>query len=372
VTYDYLITGGVASSIVAFIVVSIIIHFVKRLQEAEEALRESEARFRSVVQSANDAIILANSRGNIMAWNKGAQAIFGYREEEVLGKPLSLLMPERYRDAHRRGLERMRSTGESHVIGKTVEFYGLRKDGSEFPLELSLATWKAGEERFYSGIIRDITERKRAEESQRLAAIEERNWLARELHDSVTQSLYSLTLFARTAHEQLARDPVQARTALEHVLEEAKNAFAEMRALLLQLRPTALAEEGLMEALRKHIETLQRRHGLEVQLHGPERLPLTPDAGETLYRVAQEALANVIKHAKIRRAALTLEVAEAEVKLAVTDDGIGFDPQAVAGMDGLGLASMRERIHMIGGTFSIYSMPGGGTQVRAAIPVRQE
>jgi PAS domain S-box-containing protein len=105
--------------------------------------------------------------GNIISWNKGAQAMFGYSEEEVMGKPLSHLMPERYREAHAKGLQRVRATGESQLIGKTVELFGLRKDGHEFPLELSLTTWQRGEETFYSGIIRDITTRKQAEQALR-------------------------------------------------------------------------------------------------------------------------------------------------------------------------------------------------------------
>ena len=139
--------------------------FIERKQ-AEEGLRESEMRLRSVLQSALDAVILADSRGIIMSWNKGAQRIFGYEEEEIVGQPLTALMPARYREAHEQGLARLRATGETRVIGRLLELHGLRKDCSEFPLELSLALWKRGDETFYSGIIRDITERKRAEEER--------------------------------------------------------------------------------------------------------------------------------------------------------------------------------------------------------------
>jgi len=137
-------------------------------KQAEAALRESELRFRSVVESAADAIIVADGEGRILSWNPAAQRIFGYAEDEVVRQPLTALMPERYREAHRRGLERMRATGESRLIGKTLEAYGLRKDGREFPLECSLAMWTVGTETFFSGILRDLTERKRAE--RRLAA----------------------------------------------------------------------------------------------------------------------------------------------------------------------------------------------------------
>ena len=133
------------------------------------SLENSEERFRSVALSANDAIVSADSSGNIVFWNKSAQTIFGYGEEEILGKSVNLLIPERYKDAHRRGLERLRLTGESHIIGKMVESHGMRKDGSEFPIELSLATWNTREGTFYSAIIRDITERKRAGEELKAA-----------------------------------------------------------------------------------------------------------------------------------------------------------------------------------------------------------
>ena len=145
---------------------------------ADEAHRESEARFRSVTQSASDAIIAADSDGRVTFWNNGAQNLFGYREDEILGRPLTVLMPERYRDAHLRGLERVRSTGEHGTTGKTLEVDGLRKDGMEFPVELRLATWAVGGRTFYSGIVRDVTERRRAEDARRqegqMRAAEER------------------------------------------------------------------------------------------------------------------------------------------------------------------------------------------------------
>ncbi len=171
-------------------------------KRAEVALQESEIRFRSVEQSATDAIISADSTGYIISWNKSAQTIFGYTEGEAVGKPLIILMPERYRDAHQRGLERIKSTGETRIVGKIVELAGLRKDGSEFPLELSLSTWKIGERRFYTGIIRDITERKRAEEAM----------------SKKTQELSALYTVAKTVSQSLNLDEMQSGT-LETVLQ---------------------------------------------------------------------------------------------------------------------------------------------------------
>jgi PAS domain S-box-containing protein len=136
---------------------------------AREALQESEARFRSVAQSAHEAIISADHQGTMLFWNKGAEAMFGYQEDEVLGRPLTMLMPERYREAHQAALSQSTDGKNSRVIGRTREFHGLRKNGTEFPLELSLARWRTGKGTFFSGIIRDITARKRAEESLRMS-----------------------------------------------------------------------------------------------------------------------------------------------------------------------------------------------------------
>jgi diguanylate cyclase (GGDEF)-like protein/PAS domain S-box-containing protein len=138
-------------------------------KQAETALLTSEARYRAVVQSANNAIISADGAGNIVGWNAGAEHIFGYTEIQILGQPLTLLLPARYHNGHLTGMERIQTGGEPHVIGKTVEVEGRRKDASEFPLELSLAKWQVAEARFYTAIIRDITERKQAEDELRRA-----------------------------------------------------------------------------------------------------------------------------------------------------------------------------------------------------------
>jgi PAS domain S-box-containing protein len=133
-------------------------------KRAEEALQTSEEKARSVVQTAHDAIVSADSHGNITDFNRGAEAIFGYSAQEVIGKPLAVLMPDRFKELHQRGFKRYLETGEAHVIGKTVELAAKRKCGTEFPVELSLSSWKARAGLFFTGVLSDITERKRTEE----------------------------------------------------------------------------------------------------------------------------------------------------------------------------------------------------------------
>ncbi|GJL60603.1 MAG: hypothetical protein NPIRA03_34600 [Nitrospirales bacterium] len=129
----------------------------KKMERARFALYESEIRFQAVFQAAIDAIVLADHTGRIISWNKAAESMFEYTAEEMFGKPLTLIMPIRYRDAHTNGMKRLQKTGESHVIGKTIMLHGLRKSGQEFPIELSLNSWTTGTHPSYSGFIRDLS-----------------------------------------------------------------------------------------------------------------------------------------------------------------------------------------------------------------------
>lgn len=200
------------------------------------------------------------------------------------------------------------------------------------------------------------------------AALEERQKLARELHDSVSQAIYGIVLGVRTAQTQLGRDPAQVPAALEFVMNLAEAAIAEMRSLIFELRPESLQQEGLVVALSKQVAAVRARHGLEVQPEFCDEPALSLEAKEALYRVAQEALHNTVKHARARRVRLRLRQEGAEVGLLVTDDGVGFDP-ARPHPGHLGLVSMRERLERLGGRLSLESAPGQGTRVEATLSV---
>ncbi|MFA6598219.1 MAG: PAS domain S-box protein [Ignavibacteriaceae bacterium] len=146
---------------------SLIVHDITEREQARNALKESEERFRTVTQSANDAIITADSQGIIIDWNKGAEKIFGYSEAEIKGENLTTVIPEHYVKDHLGGIKRVEQGGEHHVIGKTVEVHGLHKNENEFPLELSLAQWETSQGKYFTAIIRDITERRQGEEELR-------------------------------------------------------------------------------------------------------------------------------------------------------------------------------------------------------------
>ncbi len=184
---------------------------IARLHDLNRSLELSEMKFRSVVQAANDAIISSDSNGKIISWNKGAQTIFGYAEKEVLGEPATILMPEQYRGIHSREFESFRSTGESKNEGKMHESQGLRKDGSEFPAEISVTTWKIEEGTFFTCILRDITKRKKAMEKIReQAALLDKAWDAISVQDLEHRLIYwnkgAQNLYGWTEEEAMGKN----------------------------------------------------------------------------------------------------------------------------------------------------------------------
>ena len=204
-------------------------------------------------------------------------------------------------------------------------------------------------------------------EAKEKAILEERQRLARELHDSVSQALYGIALGARTARALVERDPAQAVEPLDYVLSLADAGLAEMRALIFELRPETLETEGLLGALTKQIDSVRARHGLEIQAEWCDEPDYPHEIKETVYRIAQESLNNIVKHAKARRVDLRLSCGGDEIVLEVSDDGIGFaSEEAFPGH--LGLRSMRERAMRLGGSLQVESALSQGTRIRAFIP----
>ena len=224
-----------------------------------------------------------------------------------------------------------------------------------------------------------LRDSERAEREARLAAREakaaERTRLARDLHDSVSQALFAMTMHVRTAELALAQAPESAdrplSRAISHLRELTSLALAEMRALIFELRPDALAQEGLVAALSRQAAAISAREQLPITVNGPaEPLPLSAEAAENSYRVALEALHNAVKHAAGSHAAVTVTVAEQDVRIRVTDDGTGFD----ASQDHpghLGLKTMTERASAAGGDLKLISAPGAGTLVQLTVPAHR-
>jgi signal transduction histidine kinase len=206
------------------------------------------------------------------------------------------------------------------------------------------------------------------EQAQELAALQERQRLARELHDSVSQALYGISLGAHTAREALdSRDTEQSLASLDYVIELAEAGLAEMRALIFELRPESLETEGLAAALMKQVTVLRARYHLKVEADLVEEEALSLERKEALYRIAQEALHNIVKHAHASTVLLRLARQEGGITLEVADNGRGFNPTNTF-PGHLGLHSMRERTERLGGTLAFESAPGQGTHILVRVP----
>jgi signal transduction histidine kinase len=219
----------------------------------------------------------------------------------------------------------------------------------------------------------DLAESRRREGER---AAEERQRIARDLHDAASQSLFATTLHLRTAERALATEAIgptgRVQKELDHVGQLTRAALAEMRAAIFALRPNAVTAEGLVAALTKYAAAVSAREQLAIAVHGPERrLPFAPEAEAQLYGLVREALANTVKHADATTVAIDVSTTDRVVAIEVRDDGCGFTP-AGAGVGSFGLQSMHSRATQLGGRLTITSAPGGGTAVRVEVPARPE
>ncbi len=206
-------------------------------------------------------------------------------------------------------------------------------------------------------------------QAKQLAVIEERNRLARELHDSVTQALYGITLHAEAAFRQLdARDIPQANEQLRELRSTAQEALREMRLLIFELRPSVVEMKGLIPALRARLEAVEERAGMKVEINVDENLELSDRIQDGLYRIAQEALNNALKHAKANQITLNLNGTLSRVRMEIIDDGLGFKPDEAVEGGGLGLDGIIERAELLNGELTLDSWPGKGTTIRIEVP----
>jgi PAS domain S-box-containing protein len=323
-----------------------------------------------------DAVIAFDQNQRILYFNQGAEAIFGYAQQDVLGQPLDILLPAKFVAAHRQHFrDFLQSPVASRPMGQRRPIYARAKDGREFPAEAAITKLQREHDMLSIVIMRDITERKRVEDefraqAEQLAVTAERSRLARDLHDAVTQTLFSASLIADVLPRIWERNPVEGKKRLEELRQLSRGALAEMRTLLLELRPAALMEANLADLLKQLAASIASRARVSVdvavRIEGEANLP--PDVKVSLYRIAQEALNNVAKHSGATEARVTLDVADdASIQLTITDNGSGFDT-GVNKPTHIGLDIMRERAAAMEADLRVTSTPGEGTTVCVALP----
>jgi PAS domain S-box-containing protein len=332
----------------------------------------------AIVNSSDDAIVGKTLDGVITSWNPGAERIFGYSAAEAVGQHILLIIPEERRAEEDMVLSRLRN-GEKIDHFETVR---RTKDGRRIPVSLTVSPIRDSKGRLIgaSKIARDISERelRRAEEQRAqmftrlvLAQEEERRRIARELHDQLGQHMTALRLTLETL-ETLSSDHDEVRMRVETLQDLARQLDHDIAFRVWELRPAVLDGLGLAAALTEYAGNWSKRFGIRAALHmtRPVDERLASEVETTLYRFAQEALNNVVKHAQASRVDVVLEHGHDHVSLIVEDNGVGFDPpEAERRLGGFGLLGMRERAALLGADFQIESAPGEGTTMILRVPV---
>ncbi len=355
-------------------------------KRSETAIRQSEEVRRLIMNAALDAIICIDPDGIVTVWNPKAERMFGWQESEMLGRLLEeTIIPEKYREAHRNGMNRYRETGVGQLINRPTEITALHRSGREFPIELSIVPVKNGKEEFFCAFIRDITDRKKAqeklsrsyEEIRRLASHlqdvreEERLIIAREIHDQLGQQLTIMKMDISWLKKRLdLRDNELASEKIESLHSNIDDTIKTVRKIAADLRPGLLDDLGLGPAIEWHINEFEKRTGIEVDYEGlNEEIELSMAYKTGLFRIVQEALTNIARYASARHVTVRLQKEDEQLSLMIRDNGIGFDKEKVYAKKTYGIVGMRERTAMMGGKYHLETTPGMGTTILVQVPL---
>ena len=339
-----------------------------RHEQSDRALRDSEARLRAVVDTAVEGIITIDARGIVESMNPSACRLFGYAPEEVVGRNVCLLMPEPYRGQHDGYMDAYARTGRARIIGIGREVVGQRKDGSTFPLDLSVSEFELGGRKMFTGVVRDITDRRRLEREVLEAAAEEQRRIGQDLHDGLCQHLTGVAFAMEVIGRKLAARSAPETASMRKTAELVDQAITQARELARGLQPVTLQAAGLAAALEELAAKAEGMFGVSCMLvcDGPALVHDNLIATH-LYRIAQEAIANAVKHGRAKTIIIDLSARPSELSLAVTDDGVGMGNASRDGK-GIGMQTMKYRASLIGGTLDVRPGKPGGTVVTCVIP----
>lgn len=369
-----------------FILVAAALLAIELRREAalNSALQEADDRYRLTIDSVMDAIVSVDQAQNVVMFNLAAEHMFGISAADIIGKPLASLMPLSRRDAHSGHVRSfMNSSVSSRGMGEQVDIFGLRADGSEFPLESAISQTMIDGKPQFTAVLRDVTERHRKDadlhrvnsELRQLSISlqsvreEERTRISRELHDELGQQLTGLKLELTWLSARLREGRQPEPGMLDAMREMLDGTILSVRRISTELRPRILDDLDLAEAVCWQVDELTKRSNLQAVCNLPAAELVREDSLATaLFRIVQEALTNVARHANADRLEVSFVRDGDELVLSVRDSGSGFVHDENG--RGIGLVSMRERATAIDGKFTIMSAPGHGTTIEVRVPFK--
>ena len=340
---------------------------------------DSAARLAGILTSAMDAIVTVDEAQQILFYNPAAEKIFGWPVAQMLGQSLDKLIPARFQAAHAGHMARFGSTGStSRRMGGSTLVLGQRASGEEFPIEASISQLDSAHGKLFTVILRDVSERVRAADELNALATQahairesEKSRVARELHDELAQSLTALKMDANWVRDRLGDTAPAVTARINEMLAMLDATVAATRRIAADLRPLLLDDLGLVPAIEWLVHNFTDRTGLDCTLEASEDIELREPFATAVFRIVQESLANVAKHANASRVFVRIDRVPGVVSLRVQDNGQGFSLEAPRKPESLGLAGLRERAHLLKGSVEITSQPGIGTRVDVTLPVRE-
>ena len=358
----------------------------RQVQRALARSRESESRFRTLAETASDAIITIEEDSTIVFVNDAVERVFGYAPDEVIGKKLTMLMPESMRDGHNSGLGRYVRSSTRHIEWSGVTLPGLKKDGTEIPLELSFGEFERGGKRYFTGIARDITERLKAEEEIRTAREERmrelqrvRSRIATDLHDDIGSSLTQIAVLSEVARGQASQISSDGLSApLERIKNVSKELVAVMSDIVWAINPQKDYLNDLVQRMRRFGSDVLSSRGVHFEFHAPEMhesIELGANIRREVFAIFKESVNNAVKYSECTNLVADFSVSEDTLVLKVADNGKGFDTAFVLSdqfkpeMGGNGLVSIRRRAMELGGYCMIRSEVGVGSEIELTVPI---
>lgn len=325
-----------------------------------------DSMFRALIETLPDAVVIADRDGTILLVNAQVEALFGYEREELVEQPVEVLVPDGLRAAHiAHRVAFVRQPG-TRPMGNGLELAGRRKDGSTFPVEISLSPLVRGQEMFVTGVIRDVSERNRLRSE--LETQHERERIAMDLHDGTIQSIYAVGLGLELALADIVREPVASGKLIDSAIEQLNAVIGDIRGYIFDLR-AAEFDGDLLTELGAIIEEFRALAPLDVAADMPAALPeVREERAVAMLHIAREALSNARKHAKASALIVALTAGDEFVELEIRDDGVGFAQTESVSELHRGLRNMRLRTQRLGGTFDVESAPGAGTVLRVRMP----